>query len=79
MVAADVGDELIQYASQRGLGLFALMGSRLRAWAKLEYGDLQGGVADLENALSRAKEMGFRLGEPYVRTMLAGGHARRSG
>lgn len=73
----NVGDELIQYASQRGLGLFALMGSRLRAWAKLEYGDLQGGVADLENALSRAKEMGFRLGEPYVRTMLAGGHARQ--
>jgi predicted ATPase len=57
--------------------LFALMGSRLRAWAKLEHGDLEGGVTDLEYALARAREMGFKLGEPYVRTLLAGGYIRQ--
>jgi class 3 adenylate cyclase/tetratricopeptide (TPR) repeat protein len=73
----NVGDELVQYSNQQGLMLFALMGSRLRAWARLEHGDLEGGVADLEYALERAKEMGFKLGEPYVRTLLAGGYVRQ--
>jgi class 3 adenylate cyclase/predicted ATPase len=72
-----VGDELVQYSNQQGLMLFALMGSRLRAWARLERGDLEEGVADLEYALERAREMGFRLGEPYVRTLLAGGYVRQ--
>jgi len=72
-----VGDELIQFANQQGLVAFAIMGTRLLAWAKLERGDLEGGVSDLEYAISRAQAIGFKLGEPFIRTLLATGYARQ--
>ncbi len=72
----NVGDELVQYSNQQGLMLFALMGSRLRAWDRLEHGDLEGGVADLEYALERAKEMGIAVvpGDDSHRVSGVGAH-----
>jgi predicted ATPase len=65
--------ELLNLSTAQGLMPFAIMSRRILAWAKLEAGQIDEGVAELEQAITHDDSIGFRLSRPLIRTWLGKG------
>jgi DNA-binding winged helix-turn-helix (wHTH) protein/predicted ATPase len=70
-LAQERSEMMIALADEHGLELWSAFGSINRGWARVEQGDMEGGIDELQRGLTAYQATGAKLWRPYSLGLLA--------
>jgi hypothetical protein len=69
-------DQLMGIASEQGFSFYVVVASALHGWARMQLGELDGAIAELEGALAALRPTGSHVLSSYLSAFLSEAHLR---